>query len=378
MRVALVHDWLTGMRGGERCLEALCRLFPESEIFTLVHRPGSVSPVIEARPIHPSFLQRVPGIFQHYRRFLPLFPAAVQRFDLRGFDLVLSTSHCVAKAAPAPRGVPHVCYCFTPMRYIWDQYAQYFGPGRAAWPVRGAMALLAPRLRAWDRAAARGVTRFVAISQYVRGRIARCYHRQAEVVYPPVELARFRPDRPREDFFLAAGALVPYKRFDLAIRACTRLGRRLVVAGHGPERRRLERIAGPQVEFTGWVDDAALARLLETCRALLHPAEEEFGLLLVEAQSAGAPVLAFGVGGAREIVLGEEDCAGPLTGLFFPEQTVDGAVAAIERFDPLRFDPAAARANAERFTVERFRRGILEQIERALAPAETPPCPLHL
>ena len=234
-RVALVHDWLTGMRGGERVLDALLELFPQAEIFTLIHRPGSVSPRIESRTIHTSFVDDLPFARGPYRYFLPLFPRAVESFDLAGFDLVISSSHCVAKGARPPLGVPHVCYCHTPMRYLWDQYDDYFGPGKASRIVRAAVAAIAPGLRRWDVASADPVDRFIANSACVRDRINRHYGRTATVVHPPVDVERFGPAASREDFYLVLGALVPYKRVDLAVEAFNRLGRRLVIAGEGSE-----------------------------------------------------------------------------------------------------------------------------------------------
>ena len=233
MRVALVHDWLTGMRGGERCLEAFCELFPEADLFTLVHVPGSVSPVVERRRITTSFIQRLPGAAAGYRRYLPLFPAAIRRFDLRGYDLVLSSSHAVAKSVPVPAGTLHVCYCFTPMRYVWDLYDEYFGP-RAGWAMRAAMPPVAAALRRWDRRTAAGVHHFVAISRFVADRIRRAYGRSADVIYPPVDVARFAIDESPGDYYLVVSALAPYKRVDLAVEAANRTRRRLLVVGTRP------------------------------------------------------------------------------------------------------------------------------------------------
>ena len=357
MRVALVHDWLTGMRGGERVLEALLGLFPDAEIFTLVHIPGSVSPGIEARPIHVSPLGRIPALARCYRFALPLMPAAVEAFDLSGFDLVVSSSHCVAKGARAPAGVPHLCYCHAPMRYVWDRYDDYFGPGRAAPPVRAAMALAAPRLRAWDRRTAGRPTTFIANSAAVGARIGRFYGRDAAVVHPPVDIDRFAPAAEREDFYLVLGALVPYKRVDLVIDGFNRLGRPLLVAGDGPEMRRLRARAGANVTLTGRLSDTEVASLLGRCRALVHAGVEDFGIALVEAQAAGAPVIAHAAGGALESVI---DAANPstATGILFPDQTVEGLVSAVRRFEASRFDRTALRRNAERFTPERFDDGI--------------------
>jgi glycosyltransferase involved in cell wall biosynthesis len=354
MRVALVHDWLTGMRGGERVLEALIDLFPRCDIFTLVHVPGSVSERIESRPIHTSALDSVPLSARFYRHALPLLPALIERFDLRGYDFVLSSSHCVAKGAIAPRGTPHVSYCHTPMRYVWDQFDAYFGHGRASTPVRLAMRALAPRLRAWDRASARRVTTFVANSGHVRARVASCWGRDAIVVHPPVALERFEPARERDDFYVALGALVPYKRVDLTIQAFNRSNRRLVVVGDGPDRNRLRSMAGPNVEFAGRVDDAEVADWLGRCRALVHSGVEDFGIALVEAHAAGAPVIAFGEGGAAEIVV-DARVAGAGTGVLFRRQTPEALLLAIHAFEARNFDATVLRARAAEFGADRFR-----------------------
>ncbi|MBV8313533.1 MAG: glycosyltransferase, partial [Planctomycetaceae bacterium] len=275
LRVALVHDWLTGMRGGEKCLEVLCRAFPEATLHTLIHRRGATSPAIEALRIRTSPLQRVPGVFRHYRKLLPLMPLAARTWRTGRVDLVVSLSHCVAKAVRPPTGVPHVCYCFTPMRYAWEGREAYLD-GWSDRPVRRALAgLLLDRLRAWDRATVTRVTHFVAISETVRERIARCYGRESRVIQPPVDTEFYTPDGgPRDDFFLCVSALVPYKRIEDAVTACSRSGRRLVVIGAGPERARLERLAGPGVRFLGWQPDAVIRDHYRRCRALLFPGEE--------------------------------------------------------------------------------------------------------
>ena len=362
-RVALVHDWLTGMRGGERCLEVFCELFPEADLFTLLHVPGSVSPVIEARRIVTSFIQRMPDARRRYRHYLPLFPAAIRGLDLSGHDLVLSSSHAVAKGARVPPGALHVCYCFTPMRYVWDLYDEYFGP-RAGLATRLLMPPVAAALRRWDRRTAAGVHHFVAISRFVADRIRRAYGRQADVIYPPVDVSRFRVEESPGDFYFVVSALTPYKRVDLAVEAANRLGRRLVIVGTGTEEARLRAMAGPTVEFLGWRDDAETAELYARCRALIFPTLEDFGITPLEAMAAGRPVIALGQGGALETVVppgGSE----PATGLFFDRQNAESLVEAIRRFESgsIRFEPKALRRRAEAFDRPLF----MERMERYLA-----------
>ncbi len=365
MRVALIHDWLTGMRGGERCLEVFCELFPDADLFTLLHVRGSVSPTIENRRITTSFLQRLPAMEVRYRALLPLFPWAVERFDLRGYDLVLSSSHSVAKGVRVPRGALHLCYCFTPMRYVWDRYDDYFG-ARAPWPVRLLMPPVAEALRLWDRRTATRVHHYIAISRFVAERIARCYGREAEVIYPPVDLQRFRLSEEAGEFYLVVSALTPYKRVDLAVEAANRLGVRLVVVGSGPEERRLRARAGPTVEFLGWRSDAEVAELYARCRALLFPGVEDLGIVPLEAMASGKPVLAFDRGGARETVVPLEPGIESPTGLYFSSQTVGALVDAIHRFEANahRFVPKALRAHAENFDRPLFKERIAAYVAR--------------
>ena len=307
MRVALIHDWLTGQRGGERVLEHLVEIYPKADIYTLIHVPGTVSPAIERRVIHTSPLSRLPGIARYYRVLLPFFPWAIRGFRLEGYDLIVSVSHAVAKGISVPEGTPHLCYCLTPMRYVWDQVDHYLGRG-----LRRAISLpLAAYLRRFDTLTSTpaAVTRFVAISHAVADRIDRHYGRQADVVYPPVDVERIQPDgRPPDDFYLLVGGFVPYKCERVAIEAFRLLEqrglkRRLVIVGDGPSRAALQRDAPSCVEFSGRVSDAELAKLFARCRALIYPQEEDFGISAVEAQAAGRPVIAFAQGGARDTVL---------------------------------------------------------------------------
>jgi glycosyltransferase involved in cell wall biosynthesis len=337
------------MRGGERCLEVLCELFPDAPLFTLLHVPGSVAPRIERRRIVTSFVQRLPRAAERYRSYLPLFPLAIGRFDLAGYDLVVSMSHCVAKGVRvAPRAL-HLCYCFSPMRYVWDLSSDYFGPGHGL-AARTLGPPLAAALRRWDTKT-RGVHRFVAISRHIADRIRRAYDRSADVLYPPVDVQRFEVAEAGEDHYLVVGALVPYKRIDLAVGAANRLGRRLVVVGTGPEEPRLRALAGPTVSFLGWRPDAEIARLYARCRALIFPAVEDFGITPLEAAAAGRPTIALARGGALETMVGLDASDAPPTAVFFTEQSVDALVAAIAQFERAadRFDAKALRARAESF-----------------------------
>ena len=361
--VALVHDWLTGMRGGERCLEVFCELFPSADLFTLLRVPGSVSRVIEERRVVTSFLQQIPGATRRYRHLLPLFPAAIRGLDLGGHNLVLSSSHAVAKSVRVPPGALHICYCFTPMRYVWDLYHEYFG-ARAGLATRLLMPPVAAALRRWDRATAAGVHHFVAISRFVADRIRRNYGRAADVIYPPVDVARFRIEESPGEFYLVVSALTPYKRVDLVVEAANRLGRRLVIVGSGTEEARLRAMAGPTVELHGWRDDVETAELYARCRALIFPTLEDFGITPLEAMAAGRPVIAFGQGGALETVVppgGSE----PPTGIFFERQTVEDLVAAIQRLESgaEHFEPKALRRRAESFDRALFK----ERMERYVA-----------
>jgi glycosyltransferase involved in cell wall biosynthesis len=361
LRVALVHDWLSGMRGGERVLAELCAMYPEADLFTLLHEPGSTEGGIENRQIFASPLNR-PWIRARYRKFLPLFPWAICQLEARGYDLVLSTHHAVAKALPHSPGTPHLCYCFTPMRYVWDQADAYLGRG---WKRLVASPLTA-YLRRFDRATSgpEQVDRFVGISEVVVERIRNRYGREAGLVYPPVDVERFRPRDEPEDFYLLVGGFVPYKREDIAIDAFRGLDRRLIVAGDGPGRARLAAQAPDNVSFTGRISDAELSELYARCRALIYPQEEDFGIVPLEAQASGRPVIAFGRGGATETVRPLANGEGEPTGVWFDTQSGDALRFAVQRFerDAHHFSPAAIRRHAESFAPERFREGLQREV----------------
>jgi glycosyltransferase involved in cell wall biosynthesis len=369
-RVVLVHDWLTGMRGGEKCLEVLCRRWPHARLLTLLHRRGSVSAAIERLRPRTSFLNLLPESHRYYRYLLPLMPAAVTSWRLPPCDLVVSFSHCVAKAIrPRRDPVPHVCYCFTPMRYAWHMRQAYFADRVRGIKAR-ALEMFLRWLRDWDRRTAEGVTHFLAISETVRGRIAECYGRDSTVIYPPVDTDFYHPAAvAREDFYLAVSAFAPYKRLDLAVQACSALRRPLLIIGSGQDAARLRALAGPTIHFLGWQPDTIIRDHLRRCRALIFPGEEDFGIVPVEAQACGAAVIAFGRGGATETVVPPERRREP-TGLWFAEQTVESLAEALAAFEKRRgaFAPAAARRQALRFNAARFAEELFGFLDNVLRP----------
>jgi glycosyltransferase involved in cell wall biosynthesis len=377
LRVALVHDWLTGMRGGEKCLEVLCKAFPDGTLFTLIHRKGALSPAIEAMKIRTSVLQRIPGVFKHYRHLLPIMPLAARGWRVGDVDLVISLSHCVAKAVRPPAGVPHVCYCFTPMRYAWEGRDTYL-EGWSHRPLRKLVARrLLKKLRRWDRATASRVTHFVAISRTVRQRIARCYRRESRVIEPPVDAAFYTPGeegRARDDSYLVVSALVPYKRIEQAIQACALSGRKLIVIGEGPERGKLQAMAGPGIAFLGWQPDEVIREHYRRCRALLFPGDEDFGIVPVEALACGMPVIALGRGGVAETL------NHPAIGRTYREPTAAALAEALDGWEAegCPHDAAAARRRAEGYALPLFRERLLGFIGEVMASHEghlVPPAP---
>jgi glycosyltransferase involved in cell wall biosynthesis len=378
LRIALVHDWLLGMRGGEKCLEVLCRAFPDASLYTLIHRRGALSDAIESMTIRTSPLQMIPSVDRHYRNLLPIMPLAARSWRPKHVDLVVSLSHCVAKAVVPPPGVPHVCYCFTPMRYAWEGRQSYL----ESWsdrPVRRALAkILLWQLRRWDRTSASRVTHFVAISQTVRERIAHSYGRDSTVIQPPADVAFYAPEsvpRSREDFYLVVSALVPYKRIDQAVSACGRLKRRLIVIGEGPERSRLEATAGAAVHFLGWQSDEVIRDHYRRCRALLFPGEEDFGIVPIEAMACGTPVIALARGGVAETIDDQ-------VGATYEPPSTDGLLHAIQSWEArgCPYDPTEARRRAEALSLPVFRQRILGYLADVVAPSAghvVPPAP-HL
>jgi glycosyltransferase involved in cell wall biosynthesis len=365
-RVVLVHDWLTGMRGGEKVLESLCRLVPEADLLTLVHVPGTMSPTIASHRIRTSLVQHLPESGRFYRYYLPLFPTAVELFDLDDVDVVISTSHCAAKAVVPTGRAFHLCYCHSPMRYAWDQFDAYFGPARVG---RAASAVLRPVLAwmaRWDRDTAPRVDAFVANSHHVAGRIARYYNRRASVLYPPVDTGFFTPGGGTpEPYFLVVSALVPYKRIEVAIDAARRLKVRLKIVGTGPDAARLRAMADSTVEFTGALGADALRDAYRRAEALVLPAEEDFGIGPAEAMACGRPVVAYGRGGARESV------EHGVTGLLVEDEGAAAFAAAMDEVRRRPFDPARLRARAETFSVDRFETGFRRILTDVLSAASS-------
>jgi glycosyltransferase involved in cell wall biosynthesis len=356
MRVALIHDWLNQIGGAESVLESLVRLFPGAPVFTSMYAPAVMPSPYRSWDIRTTFMQHLPGVTTHHQAYLPVYPLAFGTLNLAGHDLILSNKSGFCHGAPCPSGAVHVCYCLTPTRFLW-QYEAY----RERENIHRVLDLLLKPvvglLRRWDYAAAQRVHHFIAISSAIQERIRFFYHRESTIICPPADITRFRPGpEPPGDYFLAGGRLIPYKRVDLAVRACSQLGLKLIVYGDGRDRPALEQLAGPSVSFVGRVPWDELVRLFQGAKAFIFPGLEDFGIAPVEAQAAGRPVIAFSGGGALDTV------APGRTGEFFSEQSVESLAAALVNFEPGAYDPATCRTNAERFSTERFERDLKESI----------------
>jgi glycosyltransferase involved in cell wall biosynthesis len=353
----MVHYWLVAMRGGEKVLEALLELFPQADIYTHVYTPEAVSPSIRKHTVNTSFIQKLPFARRHYQKYVPLMPLALEQLDLRDYDLVISSESGPAKGVLTSADSLHICYCHTPMRYLWDFYQDYLT--EAGPLLRPLWRLVSHRLRQWDALSSLRVDHFVANSHNVAKRIAKHYRRQARVIHPPVDIEAFAPRDgffpDPEDFYLFVGQLNAYKRADLAVEACTHLNRRLTVVGDGPERGRLEKLAGPSVSFLGRLPAAEVADLMRRCRALLFPGEEDFGIVPVEALASGRPVIAYGRGGVLESVRHAS------SGWLFASQDVSSLSSAMEAFEAEAsfFDPSSLISQARRFSKKTFQNSFL-------------------
>ena len=358
LKVALVHDWLTGMRGGEKCLEVLCELFPAADLYTLIHQKGELSQTIESMPISTSFVQHLPFGLKKYRHYLPLFPLAIEQFDFSTYDLIVSSSHCVAKGAKHSDSTYHLSYIYTPMRYVWDQFGVYFRQPRTSWPVRIGAELMRPYLQRWDNQSADRVDSFVSISHNVRRKVLKYYGRESQVVYPPVDLSYFSPRAQKENYYLMIGAFAPNKRVDLAVEAFNRLKLPLKIVGSGQDEEYCKKIAGDTIEFLGSLPDEELLKLYQNARAFVFPGEDDFGITPLEAQACHTPVIAFAAGGAMETITEN-------TGVFFGKQKVDELCDAVEKMERIHqdFAPQAFQRQTDRFGRERYKKEMAHAIE---------------
>ncbi|EYB66763.1 group 1 glycosyl transferase [Deinococcus phoenicis] len=374
MKTALIHDWLAGGNAGaEKVLFELLATLPGSPIYTMVYQPEDFRGTpLEGADVRPGLVQRLPRGVQNYRTYLPLMPYAVEQFDLTEYDLIVSSSHAVAKGVLVGAGQLHLSYVHSPIRYAWDLYQQYLREANLTSGVKATLAkMILHYIRLWDSSTANRVDVFLANSEYVAQRIWRTYRRPARVLYPPVEVSRFDPARPREDFYLTMSRLVPYKKIDLIAETFSRLGKPLVVIGGGPDWEKVKALAGPNVQLLGRQPDEVVADHMARCRAFVFAADEDFGIVPVEAQAAGAPVIAYGKGGTLETVIPNR------TGVFFGQQNVESLARAVRLFEEQAgaFDPRVSRQNAERFRPERFRQefgAIVDVAYRARQAGEDP------
>lgn len=358
-RVAIVHDWLVSQRGGENVLDAICELFPQADVYTLVYDRHKVSKNISSHLVQSSFLQKIPQATQKYPYFLPLMPWAIESFNLKNYDLILSSSHCVAKGVIKSESAYHVSYVHAPMRYMWDRFDEYFNRQRSGWVTRTAALFFRKYLQRWDRKSAHSVDAFLCNSKFIGQKIKTYYQREAEVVYPFCNFEAFQKPRRVEDFYLMVTALVPYKRVDFAIKAFNQSQKKLVIIGDGPDRERLEKLAGPTVKFMGSLSGEQLASFYSRCRGLIFPGVEDFGIVPLEAMAAGAGVIAFGQGGLLETVTAK-------TGVFFNEPTIEALNRAIESYENSSIQERDCRMQAKNFSRVRFQKEYLAFLKKKL------------
>ena len=357
-KIALVHDWLTGMRGGEKCLEVLCELFPDADLYTLIHQKGELSDTIEAMPIHTSFVQHLPFGLKKYRHYLPLFPTAIEQFDFSAYDLIVSSSHCVAKGVKHDDSSYHISYVHAPMRYVWDQFNTYFRHSRTSLPLRIGAELIRPYLQRWDRNTAKRVDTFLCNSDNIRKKILEYYGRESQVIYPPVDLSRFKPGDTKAGYYLMVGAFAPNKRVDLAVEAFNQLKLPLKISGSGQDEEYCRSIAGANIEFLGALSNEKLLELYQQARALVFPGEDDFGITPLESQACNTPVIAFASGGALETVTEQ-------TGVFFAEQNVEALIEAVEKMERSwkSFAPEAFQLQTSRFDRGHYKEQMAHAIE---------------
>uniref|UniRef100_A0A7V3ZVG3 Glycosyltransferase family 4 protein n=1 Tax=candidate division WOR-3 bacterium TaxID=2052148 RepID=A0A7V3ZVG3_UNCW3 len=347
MKVAIIHDWLTGMRGGEKVLEVFCEIFPNATLYTLVYFKEKISPIINQMKIVTSFLQKFPNIEKNYRYYLPLMPMIIEQFNLKDYDLIISSSHCVAKGIKKSKTQIHICYCHSPMRYVWDMFDEYFKKAKIITKL-GAH-IFRPYLKNWDRKSSERVDYFIANSKNIANKIKKYYKKEATIIYPPVDTDFYQfLNFKRDNFFLIVSALVPYKKVDLAINVFNKLRLPLKIVGTGPEEKKLKSMAKENIEFLGWQPEEKLLEYYNKCQALIFPQEEDLGIVPLEAQACGTPVIAYKKGGALETIIENE------TGLFFYPQTEEALMAKIKEFEKSNFSPEKCRKNALRFTKKRF------------------------
>ncbi|MBA4318555.1 MAG: glycosyl transferase [Flavobacterium sp.] len=370
MKIAVIHDWLVTYAGAERVLEQILQLYPEAELYSLIDfLPVNGRDFILNKEVHTSFIQKLPFAAKKYRNYLPLMPLAIEQFDLSEFDLIISSSHAVAKGVLTNSNQLHICYCYTPIRYAWDLQHQYLKETKLDRGLKGIIARgILQYIRLWDQSTVNRVDYFIAISQHIAKRIKKIYGRDSTVIYPPVDINKFYVGNKRENFFLTASRMVPYKRIDLIVEAFSENGLPLVVIGDGPEYGKIKEKAKKNVEILGYKEDSVLREYLQKTRAFVFAAEEDFGILPVEAQACGTPVLAFGKGGVTETIVSTTNRENTPTGILFHEQTIEALNDAVKQFQLLetKFDPYKIREHAEQFSKERFRKEFKEFVEQII------------